>query len=139
MFVGSGIFKSGNPETRAKAMVQAVTHYSDFKLLGEVSEDLGEPMVKFAWKCQLYSWSCYSRCLKRLQSLCSIVLMNFQPFDVHLIDIISLISFMIIVLCCCIYFRLGSTVRISQRSGRREKAHMTTDAVYSQLVLLQFS
>lgn len=45
VFVGSGIFKSGNPEKRAKAMVQAVTHYSDFKLLGEVSEDLGEPMV----------------------------------------------------------------------------------------------
>lgn len=45
VFVGSGIFKSGNPEKRAKAMVQAVTHYVDFKLLGEVSEDLGEPMV----------------------------------------------------------------------------------------------
>lgn len=45
VFVGSGIFKSGNPEKRAKAMVQAVTHYTDFKLLGEVSEDLGEPMV----------------------------------------------------------------------------------------------
>ena len=45
VFVGSGIFKSGNPEKRAKAMVQAVTHYKDFKLLAEVSEDLGEPMV----------------------------------------------------------------------------------------------
>ena len=45
VFVGSGIFKSSNPEKRAKAMVQAVTHYSDFKVLGEVSEDLGEPMV----------------------------------------------------------------------------------------------
>ena len=45
VFVGSGIFKSGNPEKRAKAMVQAVTHYTDFKLLGEVSEDLGEAMV----------------------------------------------------------------------------------------------
>lgn len=47
VFVGSGIFKSSNPEKRAKAMVQAVTHFTDFKLLGEVSEDLGEPMVKF--------------------------------------------------------------------------------------------
>ena len=45
VFVGSGIFKSGNPEKRAKAMVQAVTHYKDFKLLSEVSEDLGDPMV----------------------------------------------------------------------------------------------
>jgi len=45
VFVGSGIFKSGNPALRAKAIVQAVTHYSDPKILAEVSEDLGEPMV----------------------------------------------------------------------------------------------
>lgn len=45
VFVGSGIFKSDNPEKRAKAMVQAVTHYNDPKLLADVSEDLGEPMV----------------------------------------------------------------------------------------------
>ncbi len=45
VFVGSGIFKSGNPEKRAKAMVQAVTHYKDPKVLAEVSEDLGDPMV----------------------------------------------------------------------------------------------
>ena len=45
VFVGSGIFKSGNPDKRAKAMVQAVTHYSDPKLLADVSENLGEPMV----------------------------------------------------------------------------------------------
>lgn len=45
VFVGSGIFKSGNPDKRAKAMVQAVTHYNDPKLLADVSEDLGEPMV----------------------------------------------------------------------------------------------
>lgn len=45
VFVGSGIFKSGDPEKRAKAMVQAVTHYQDFKILAEVSENLGEPMV----------------------------------------------------------------------------------------------
>ncbi|MCX6044787.1 MAG: pyridoxal 5'-phosphate synthase lyase subunit PdxS [Chloroflexi bacterium] len=45
VFVGSGIFKSGNPAKRAKAIVQAVTHYNDAKILAEVSEDLGEPMV----------------------------------------------------------------------------------------------
>ena len=46
VFVGSGIFKSSNPERRARAMVQAVTHYNDPKLLAEVSEDLGAPMVR---------------------------------------------------------------------------------------------
>ena len=45
VFVGSGIFKSANPAKRAKAMVQAVTHFNDPKILAEVSEDLGEPMV----------------------------------------------------------------------------------------------
>lgn len=45
VFVGSGIFKSGNPAKRAKAIVMAVTHYTDPKILAEVSEDLGEPMV----------------------------------------------------------------------------------------------
>ena len=45
VFVGSGIFKSSNPEKRAKAMVQAVTHFNDPKILAAVSEDLGEPMV----------------------------------------------------------------------------------------------
>ena len=45
VFVGSGIFKSGNPAKRAKAIVQAVTHYRDPKILAEVSENLGEPMV----------------------------------------------------------------------------------------------
>jgi pyridoxal 5'-phosphate synthase pdxS subunit len=45
VFVGSGIFKSGNPAKRAKAMVQAVTHYNNPKILAEISEDLGEPMV----------------------------------------------------------------------------------------------
>lgn len=45
VFVGSGIFKSANPKKRADAMVQAVTHYSDPKILAEISEDLGEPMV----------------------------------------------------------------------------------------------
>ena len=48
VFVGSGIFKSANPEKRAKAMVQAVTHYNDPKTLAEVSEDLGEAMVRVA-------------------------------------------------------------------------------------------
>ncbi len=45
VFVGSGIFKSGDPLKRAKAIVQAVTHYNDPKILVEISEDLGEPMV----------------------------------------------------------------------------------------------
>jgi len=44
-FVGSGIFKSNNPEKRADAMVQAVTHYKDPKILASISEDLGSPMV----------------------------------------------------------------------------------------------
>ena len=45
VFVGSGIFKSGNPAKRASAIVQAVTKYTDDKLLEELTEDLGEAMV----------------------------------------------------------------------------------------------
>lgn len=45
VFVGSGIFKSGNPEKRARAIVQAVTNYTDTKLIAKLSEDLGEAMV----------------------------------------------------------------------------------------------
>ncbi len=45
VFVGSGIFKSGNPERRAQAIVKAVTNYKDAKLLAELSTDLGEAMV----------------------------------------------------------------------------------------------
>lgn len=45
VFVGSGIFKSGDPAKRAKAIVQATTHYNDPELLSRISEDLGEPMV----------------------------------------------------------------------------------------------
>ena len=45
VFVGSGIFKSGNPEKRASEIVQAVTNYKDAKLLVAISEDLGEAMV----------------------------------------------------------------------------------------------
>ena len=45
VFVGSGIFKSGDPAKRAKAIVQAVTHYNDPDVLAEVSMNLGEPMV----------------------------------------------------------------------------------------------
>ena len=45
VFVGSGIFKSGNPAKRAAAIVQAVTNFQDAKLLAELSEDLGEAMV----------------------------------------------------------------------------------------------
>jgi pyridoxal 5'-phosphate synthase pdxS subunit len=45
VFVGSGIFKSGDPARRAAAIVKAVTHYQDAGILAEVSKDLGEPMV----------------------------------------------------------------------------------------------
>ncbi len=44
-FVGSGIFKSGDPLRRAKAIVQATTYFDKPEILAEVSEDLGEPMV----------------------------------------------------------------------------------------------
>ena len=45
VFVGSGIFKSGDPKKRAAAIVKAVTNYTDQKMLAELSEDLGEAMV----------------------------------------------------------------------------------------------
>jgi pyridoxal 5'-phosphate synthase pdxS subunit len=45
VFVGSGIFKSGDPARRGKAIVEAVTHYNNPEILARVSENLGEPMV----------------------------------------------------------------------------------------------
>jgi pyridoxal 5'-phosphate synthase pdxS subunit len=45
VFVGSGIFKSGNPEKRAQAIVKAVTNFTDAKLIAMLSEDLGPAMV----------------------------------------------------------------------------------------------
>ena len=45
VFVGSGIFKSGNPKKRASAIVKAVANYNDAQLIAELSEDLGEAMV----------------------------------------------------------------------------------------------
>jgi len=45
VFVGSGIFKSGDPAKRAAAIVKAVTHFNDPKILAEISRNLGEPMV----------------------------------------------------------------------------------------------
>ncbi len=45
VFVGSGIFKSGDPDRRAKAIVEATTHFNDPKILADVSAGLGEPMV----------------------------------------------------------------------------------------------
>ena len=50
VFVGSGIFKSGDPASRAHAIVQSVTHYQDAKILAEVSKNLGEPMVGISAK-----------------------------------------------------------------------------------------
>jgi pyridoxal 5'-phosphate synthase pdxS subunit len=44
VFVGSGIFKSEDPAKRAAAIVKAVTHFSEPKILAEISEELGEPM-----------------------------------------------------------------------------------------------
>ena len=44
VFVGSGIFKSSNPEARAKAIVKATTHFRDAKIIAEVSKNLGEAM-----------------------------------------------------------------------------------------------
>jgi pyridoxal 5'-phosphate synthase pdxS subunit len=45
VFVGSGIFKSGDPDKRAKAMVLATTHWNNPSVLASISEDLGTPMV----------------------------------------------------------------------------------------------
>jgi pyridoxal 5'-phosphate synthase pdxS subunit len=45
VFVGSGVFKSGDPAKRAAAIVKAVTHFRDAKIIADVSRDLGEPMV----------------------------------------------------------------------------------------------
>jgi pyridoxal 5'-phosphate synthase pdxS subunit len=45
VFVGSGIFKSGDPPSRGRAIVRAVTHYNDPAILAEISKGLGEPMV----------------------------------------------------------------------------------------------
>lgn len=45
VFVGSGIFKSGDPKKRAAVIVKAVTNFNDAKMLAELSEDLGEAMV----------------------------------------------------------------------------------------------
>jgi pyridoxal 5'-phosphate synthase pdxS subunit len=45
VFVGSGIFKSGDPEKRGKAIVEATTHYEDADVIARVSAGLGEPMV----------------------------------------------------------------------------------------------
>jgi len=45
VFVGSGIFKSGDPAHRGKAIVEATTHFKNPEILAKVSENLGEPMV----------------------------------------------------------------------------------------------
>lgn len=57
VFVGSGIFKSGDPAKRAKAIVQAVTHYNDPAVLASVSEDLGEAMVGINCDEVMQKWS----------------------------------------------------------------------------------
>lgn len=57
VFVGSGIFKSSDPAKRARAIVQAVTHYNNPKLLAEVSEDLGESMAGLSSEQIVQKWS----------------------------------------------------------------------------------
>jgi len=57
VFVGSGIFKSGNPKKRARAIVMAVTHYDDPKILAQISEDLGEAMVGLNSEQIVNKWS----------------------------------------------------------------------------------
>jgi pyridoxal 5'-phosphate synthase pdxS subunit len=57
VFVGSGIFKSGDPKKRARAIVMATTHYNDPKILAQVSEDLGEPMVGLNTESIQHKWS----------------------------------------------------------------------------------
>jgi len=57
VFVGSGIFKSGDPAKRARAIVRAVTHFNDPKVLAEVSEDLGEAMVGLSTEQIQQKWS----------------------------------------------------------------------------------
>jgi len=57
VFVGSGIFKSDNPKKRAAAMVKAVVHYNDAKILAEISENLGEAMVGINCDSVVQKWS----------------------------------------------------------------------------------
>jgi len=57
VFVGSGIFKSTNPEKRARAIVKAVTHFKDPKVLAEVSEDIGEAMTGINMDDLAVSWA----------------------------------------------------------------------------------
>lgn len=57
VFVGSGIFKSGDPAKRARAIVHAVTHFNNPKVLAEISEDLGEPMVGINTDQIVQKWS----------------------------------------------------------------------------------
>eukprot|EP00029_Vermamoeba_vermiformis_P011658 TRINITY_DN6474_c0_g1_i1.p1 TRINITY_DN6474_c0_g1~~TRINITY_DN6474_c0_g1_i1.p1 ORF type:complete len:306 (-),score=88.13 TRINITY_DN6474_c0_g1_i1:73-990(-) len=57
VFVGSGIFKSGDPKKRARAIVMATTHFNDPKILAQVSEDLGEPMVGLNSESIQHKWS----------------------------------------------------------------------------------
>ena len=59
VFVGSGIFKSGRPEKRAKAMAEAVTHYNNAKKLAELSEDLGDAMSGPTYREKMYNHQYY--------------------------------------------------------------------------------
>lgn len=56
VFVGSGIFKSSDPEIRAKAMVDSCTFYKDLKIVSKVSEGLGKPMVGLLAKGEEYAY-----------------------------------------------------------------------------------
>jgi pyridoxal 5'-phosphate synthase pdxS subunit len=56
VFVGSGIFKSSDPEIRAKAIVSSCTYYQDPSIVAKVSENLGKPMVGILQKGEEYSF-----------------------------------------------------------------------------------
>ena len=81
VFVGSGIFKSSDPAKRARAMVQAVTHYNDPKVLAEVSTNLGEAMVHSQSAIQCVSQNALAHIINMpyLQDYNIIV----QPFSQH--------------------------------------------------------
>lgn len=61
VFVGSGIFKSENPKKRAEAIVKAVANYKDAKILAEVSEDIGAPMVGIEMDALVQKWASDAR------------------------------------------------------------------------------
>ena len=89
VFVGSGIFKSGDPDVRARAIVKATTHYNDPEILADVSANLGEPMVgRTVESLAASGTNCKSWLVKKLVSyLFRVLLLNiviiFIPLDIQ--------------------------------------------------------